>query len=86
MRMKDEKAREEEGGGNRREPQEESPEREPLWYKDAVLYEIHVRAFSDVDGDGMGDFKGLTAKLDYLQDLGVTTLSRPFCARPTAAA
>ncbi|HEX5720048.1 MAG TPA: maltose alpha-D-glucosyltransferase [Thermoanaerobaculia bacterium] len=72
--MKDEKAREEEGGGNRREPQEESAEREPLWYKDAVLYEIHVRAFSDADGDGMGDFKGLTAKLDYLQDLGVTTL------------
>jgi len=71
--MKDEKAREEEEG-NRREPQEESAEREPLWYKDAVLYEIHVRAFADADGDGMGDFKGLTGKLDYLQDLGVTTL------------
>jgi maltose alpha-D-glucosyltransferase/alpha-amylase len=69
MRMKDEKAREEEGS-----PREESAEREPLWYKDAVLYEIHVRAFADADGDGMGDFRGLTSKLDYLQDLGVTTL------------
>jgi maltose alpha-D-glucosyltransferase/alpha-amylase len=49
-------------------------EREPLWYKDAILYEIHVRAFADSDGDGMGDFKGLTAKLDYLQELGVTAI------------
>ncbi|MEA2559175.1 MAG: maltose alpha-D-glucosyltransferase / alpha-amylase [Acidobacteriota bacterium] len=54
--------------------EDETPEREPLWYKDAILYEIHVRAFADADNDGMGDFKGLTAKLDYLQDLGVTAL------------
>jgi maltose alpha-D-glucosyltransferase/alpha-amylase len=47
---------------------------DPLWYKDAVLYEIHVRAFFDSDGDGRGDFQGLTAKLDYLRDLGVTAL------------
>jgi maltose alpha-D-glucosyltransferase/alpha-amylase len=46
----------------------------PLWYKDAVLYEIHVRAFADSDGDGMGDFRGLTGKLDYLRDLGVTAI------------
>src|SRR5213594_2605328 len=46
----------------------------PLWYKDAVIYELHVRAFADGNGDGIGDFKGLAAKLDYLQDLGVTAL------------
>jgi len=46
----------------------------PLWYKDAVIYELHVRAFSDGNGDGSGDFNGLTEKLDYLQDLGVTAL------------
>jgi maltose alpha-D-glucosyltransferase / alpha-amylase len=47
---------------------------EPLWYKDAVIYQLHVRAFADSDGDGIGDFKGLTQKLDYLQDLGVTAI------------
>src|SRR5213594_1714832 len=46
----------------------------PLWYKDAVIYELHVRAFADGNGDGIGDLRGLTAKLDYLQDLGVTAL------------
>ncbi len=45
-----------------------------LWYKDAVFYELRVRSFYDGDGDGIGDFKGLTEKLDYLSDLGVTTL------------
>jgi maltose alpha-D-glucosyltransferase/alpha-amylase len=47
---------------------------DPLWYKDAVIYELHVRAFYDSDGDGIGDFPGLTEKLDYLHDLGVTTV------------
>ena len=47
---------------------------DPLWYKDAILYEVHVRAFADSDGDGMGDFRGLTAKLDYLRDLGITAI------------
>ena len=47
---------------------------QPLWYKDAIVYELHIRAFKDSDGDGMGDFCGLTEKLDYLQDLGVTAL------------
>jgi maltose alpha-D-glucosyltransferase / alpha-amylase len=47
---------------------------DPLWYKDAIIYELHVRAFHDSNGDGMGDFKGLTEKLDYLEDLGVTAL------------
>ena len=48
--------------------------RDPLWYKDAIIYEVHVRAFFDSDGDGRGDFQGLTAKLDYLQDLGITAI------------
>ena len=47
---------------------------DPLWYKDALVYELHVRAFSDSDGDGSGDFKGLIEKLPYLQDLGVNTI------------
>jgi maltose alpha-D-glucosyltransferase/alpha-amylase len=47
---------------------------DPLWYKDAIIYELHVRAFHDANGDGIGDFRGLTQKLDYLQDLGVTAL------------
>jgi maltose alpha-D-glucosyltransferase/alpha-amylase len=46
----------------------------PLWYKDAIIYELHVKSFFDSDGDGIGDFRGLTQKLDYLQDLGVTAL------------
>jgi maltose alpha-D-glucosyltransferase/alpha-amylase len=46
----------------------------PQWYKDAVLYEVPVRAFRDSNGDGVGDFRGLVEKLDYLQDLGVTAL------------
>jgi maltose alpha-D-glucosyltransferase / alpha-amylase len=45
-----------------------------LWYKDAVIYEVHVRAFADSNGDGIGDFAGLTQKLPYLQDLGITCL------------
>lgn len=47
---------------------------DPLWYKDAVIYELHVRAFQDSNGDGIGDFPGLISRLDYLQDLGVTCL------------
>ncbi len=47
---------------------------EPLWYKDAIIYELHVKAFYDADGDGIGDFRGLTEKLDYLTHLGVTVL------------
>ncbi len=48
--------------------------REASWYKDAVIYQIHIRAFQDSDGDGIGDLRGLTQKLDYLQDLGVTAI------------
>jgi len=46
----------------------------PLWYKDAIIYELHVRAFHDSNGDGIGDFVGLTQKLDYLEDLGITAI------------
>ena len=47
---------------------------DPLWYKDAIIYEVHVKAFFDSNDDGIGDFAGLTQKLDYLQDLGVTAI------------
>src|SRR5436190_16026717 len=45
-----------------------------LWYKDAVIYQAHVRSFLDSSGDGVGDFRGLTQKLDYLQSLGINTI------------
>ena len=44
------------------------------WHQDAIVYELHVKAFFDSNNDGIGDFPGLTAKLDYLHDLGVNTL------------
>jgi len=47
---------------------------DPLWFKDAIIYELHVKTFCDSDGDGMGDFRGLIEKLDYLQELGVTAI------------
>jgi maltose alpha-D-glucosyltransferase / alpha-amylase len=47
---------------------------DPLWYKDAVIYELHVRTFFDANSDGIGDFQGLVQRLDYLSDLGVTCL------------
>lgn len=62
--------------GKQTEPMEE----DPLWYKGAIIYELHVKAFFDGNGDGVGDFPGLIAKLDYLQELGVT---RSGCRRST---
>ncbi|MDB4963548.1 MAG: alpha-amylase [Myxococcales bacterium] len=47
---------------------------DPFWFKDAVIYEIHIRAFNDSNGDGIGDLSGLIEKLDYLLDLGVTAI------------
>ena len=47
---------------------------DPLWYKNAVIYELHVRAFQDSNEDGIGDLRGLVQKLDYLQDLGVSAI------------
>jgi maltose alpha-D-glucosyltransferase/alpha-amylase len=53
---------------------EESSTDRALWYKDAVIYQLHVKAFFDSNGDGVGDFKGLTSKLDYIQELGVNVV------------
>jgi len=49
-------------------------EEDELWFKDAIIYQLHVKTFADSNNDGIGDFAGLTEKLDYLSDLGVTTL------------
>jgi maltose alpha-D-glucosyltransferase / alpha-amylase len=55
----------------------------PAWYKDAVIYQLHVRSFADSNGDGIGDFPGLLRRLDYLGDLGVTCLwLLPFFVSP----
>jgi maltose alpha-D-glucosyltransferase/alpha-amylase len=45
-----------------------------LWYKDAIIYQLHVKSFFDSNNDGIGDFPGLISKLDYIADLGVNTL------------
>src|SRR6266403_5417237 len=56
---------------------------DPLWYKDAVIYELHVKTFHDSDGDGIGDFRGLIGKLDYLQELGISAIwLMPFFPSP----
>ncbi len=47
---------------------------DPYWYKDAVIYQLHVKAFFDSNDDGIGDLRGLTEKLDYVKDLGVNTI------------
>src|SRR3954462_3105964 len=47
---------------------------DPIWYKDAIIYQMHVKAFHDANGDGIGDFAGLIEKLDYIQELGVNTI------------
>ena len=47
---------------------------DPLWYKDAIVYQLHIKSFFDADNDGVGDFKGLMAKLDYIAELGVTAI------------
>ncbi|MBU1995785.1 MAG: alpha-amylase, partial [Candidatus Omnitrophica bacterium] len=49
-------------------------ENNPLWYKDAIIYQLHVKTFCDSNGDGIGDFKGLIQKLDYLKNLGITVI------------
>ncbi|MGD9201411.1 MAG: maltose alpha-D-glucosyltransferase [Chitinispirillia bacterium] len=49
-------------------------ENNPLWYKDAVIYQVHVKTFCDSNSDGVGDFKGLTSKLDYLKNLGINAI------------
>jgi maltose alpha-D-glucosyltransferase / alpha-amylase len=52
-------------------PEESMPSDDTLWYKDAVFYELHAKAFQDGSGNGIGDFRGLITRLDYLQDMGV---------------
>jgi len=47
---------------------------DPLWYKDAVIYQLHIKSFFDANNDGIGDFAGLISKLDYIAELGVNTL------------
>ena len=49
-------------------------ENDPLWYKDAIIYELHIKAYADGNGDGIGDFRGLTERLDHVQSLGVNTI------------
>src|ERR1700678_3923124 len=51
-----------------------SPPKTDFWFKNAIIYELHVRAFQDSNGDGTGDFRGLTQRLDYLRDLGITAI------------
>ncbi len=59
------------------------PPQAGLWYKDAIIYQVHVRAFYDSTGDGNGDFRGLAQRLDYLQDLGVNAIwLMPFFPSP----
>ncbi|MET0255961.1 MAG: alpha-amylase family glycosyl hydrolase, partial [Luteibacter sp.] len=47
---------------------------DPLWYKDAIIYQVHLKSYFDANDDGVGDFEGLIQKLDYIADLGVNTL------------
>jgi maltose alpha-D-glucosyltransferase/alpha-amylase len=56
------------------EYESEAPPSDLLWFKDAIIYQLHVRAFQDSDNDGIGDFQGLIERLDYLSDLGVTAI------------
>src|SRR3982751_5321907 len=55
-------------------PAANAAEQDPLWYKDAVIYQVHVKSFFDANNDGVGDFAGLIAQLDYIAGLGVTCI------------
>ena len=56
---------------------------DPQWYRDAVIYQLNVKDFFDSNNDGMGDFKGVTAKLAYVKELGVNTIwLMPFYPSP----
>src|SRR5258708_1772776 len=46
----------------------------PLWFKEAIVYQLHIKTFCDANNDGIGDFQGLLSKLDYLKNLGVTAI------------
>ncbi|CAN5565548.1 maltose alpha-D-glucosyltransferase [soil metagenome] len=61
----------------------EAPREDPLWFKDAIIYHLHAKAFFDSDNNGIGDFKGLTQRLEYIRDLGVTAIwVMPFYPSP----
>ncbi|HET8762148.1 MAG TPA: alpha-amylase family glycosyl hydrolase, partial [Gemmatimonadales bacterium] len=68
------------GGGDGVAPEERPDVKQPtliddpLWYKDAIIYQLHVKAYQDSSGDGFGDFVGLTSRLDYIASLGVTAV------------
>src|SRR5688500_6325216 len=58
-------------------------DKDPLWYKKAIIYQLHARSYSDSNADGVGDFSGLAQKLDYIADLGVTAIwTMPFYPSP----
>ncbi len=64
-------------------PEDISPQQDPLWYKDAIIYQVHIKSFYDSNSDGIGDIPGLIQKLDYLADLGVTAIwMLPFYPSP----
>src|SRR5207237_9603895 len=48
--------------------------RDDLWYKDAIVYQLHIKSYRDANGDGYGDFRGLIEKLDYIRQLGANTI------------
>ena len=58
----------------RRKPNKRPPRTDQLWYKDAIIYQLHVKSFFDSNDDGIGDFPGLISKLDYIADLGVNVI------------
>jgi maltose alpha-D-glucosyltransferase/alpha-amylase len=65
------------------QPQDAPWYQDALWYKDAVIYQLNVKSFFDSNDDGIGDFKGLTSKLEYIRDLGVNTIwLMPFYPSP----
>ncbi|MCD7111757.1 maltose alpha-D-glucosyltransferase [Rhizobium sp. DKSPLA3] len=64
----------EEDSGIRPHTPSESGSPDPLWYKDAIIYQLHIKSFHDGNGDGIGDFKGLQEKLDHISSLGVTAI------------
>ena len=71
------------GGDDDESGERVSIKQDALWYKGAVIYQVHVRTFQDSNGDGIGDFPGLTQKMDYLQELGITALwLMPFFPSP----
>ena len=59
---------------NRRPQPEAIASRDPLWYRDATIYQLHVKSFYDSNGDGIGDFQGALQKLDYIRELGTDTV------------